>query len=470
MATPTESNSIYSEAIEMSSGPATPRSAMGSEAGMLHTTGASEPNAFSNVQQLPPVDGGRQAWTFCFASFILETLVWGFGFSYGIFQGYYTSHPPFNDKSQLAIAAIGPTTLAIQYGEGIILSFLYARYPELLNPMMWVGLALATLSLLVSSFVSSVELLILLQGVGLGIGSGMLYWPTMFLIPDWFVRRRGLAGGIIFAGSGIGGFVFPFIVNGLLEAVQFRWTLRIWAAIMAVFGGLAIFGIRRRIPVTKYRPGQPRPQFIPRNMQFLKSPIFWYFSLAYLFQAMSYFPVSLYIAVFTAMLSTPLSATIVLSLFNSSGVVGQILIGWLTDRMPYPRIMFVSALASSVAAFLLWGFADTLGRVYAFAVVFGCLSGGFSSVAFAVSTDSAGANPEQSSMAMSAFTVVKGFAAILGPVLSGILLEAGKSSTFGGSYGKFGFGAVEIFVGSCAAATSISSLAVAATRPRARVG
>lgn len=88
---------------------------------------------------------------------------------------------------------------------------------------------------------------------------------------------------------------------------------------------------------------------------------------------MSYFPVSLYIATFTATLSSPLSATIVLSLFNVSGVIGQILMGYLTDRMPYPRIMFVSTFASSIAAFLLWGFADTLGRVFAFAIVFGGL-------------------------------------------------------------------------------------------------
>ena len=88
---------------------------------------------------------------------------------------------------------------------------------------------------------------------------------------------------------------------------------------------------------------------------------------------MSYFPVSLYIAVFTATVSTPLSATIVLSVFNSAGVVGQVIIGWLSDRMPYPRIMVISTLASSLAAFLLWGYADSLGRIFAFAVIFGAL-------------------------------------------------------------------------------------------------
>ncbi len=33
--------------------------------------------------------------------------------------------------------------------------------------------------------------------------------PVIVLLSEWFVQRRGLAGGIIFAGSGIGGtFVF----------------------------------------------------------------------------------------------------------------------------------------------------------------------------------------------------------------------------------------------------------------------
>lgn len=33
----------------------------------------------------------------------------------------------------------------------------------------------------------------------------MLYMPVIVLLSEWFVRKRGLAAGIIFAGSGIGG-------------------------------------------------------------------------------------------------------------------------------------------------------------------------------------------------------------------------------------------------------------------------
>ncbi|CAL1714316.1 unnamed protein product [Somion occarium] len=401
-----------------------------------------------NVQSLPPIDRGRKAWTFCCCAFLLEAIVWGFGFSYGIFQDYYTSHPPFNKQSPIAIAAVGTTALAIQYGEGLFLSLFLQRYPDLLKTTMWFGLALSS-------------------GVGFGIGGGMLYMPVINLLSEWFIERRGLAGGIIFAGSGVGGFAFPLMVNALLGKVGFRWTLRIWAIGTAIIAGLALLGIHHRTPTPKFRRGERRPRFIPPQMQFLKQPVFWTFSTTNVLQALSYFPVSLYIAMFTTSISSPLSATIVLSLFNSSGVVGQILVGHLSDRFPYPWIMFASALGSAISAFLLWGFADSLARVFTFAIIFGGLSGGFSSVWPAAASDLAGRFPEQATITFTCFAFVKGIAAVIGPILSGVLLDAGKSSSFGGKYGKFGFGNVEIFVGSCAVATSIGSLFVAAAKNRA---
>ncbi|OBZ77439.1 putative transporter ESBP6 [Grifola frondosa] len=329
-------------------------------------------------------------------------------------MNYYTSHPPFNKSSGITIAAVGTVSLAIQYGE--------------------------------------VWQLILLQGIGVGVGGGLLYMPVIFLLPQWFSRRRGLAGGIIFAGTGVG------------ENVGLRWTLRVWAIGTSIVIGIALLGMRRRVPVPKYQPGMRRPRFIPPQMQFLKTPLFWSFSITTVLQGLSYFPVSLYIASFTKAISTSLSATVVLSLFNSSAVVGQIVMGHLSDRFPYPWIMVFSALGSGLAAFLLWGFSEAVGQIYAFVVIFGALSGGFSSMWPAAAADCAGSHPELVGVTFSCTALVKGISAVVGPILAGVLLEAGKSSSMGGVYGRLGYGAVEIFVGSTAIASAVGSTAVAITR------
>jgi len=65
------------------------------------------------------------------------------------------------------------------------------------------------------------------------------------------------------------------------------------------------------------------------------------------------------------------------------------------------------------------------------------------------------------------FSFIKGITAVMGPIMSGLLLQH-DDGALGGKLGKFGFGNVEIFVGSCAVATSIGSLVVAAIKNRTR--
>lgn len=116
--------------------------------------------------------------------------------------------------------------------------------------------------------------LLLLQGVGVGLGGGMLYNPVIRLLPEWFVTRRGLAGGIVYSGTGLGGFVFPFVLNTLLAKVGLAWTLRIWAIGTSFFAGIACFGMKSRFPVPKFSAGQRRPKIIPPQLSFLKNALF----------------------------------------------------------------------------------------------------------------------------------------------------------------------------------------------------
>ena len=93
-------------------------------------------------------------------------------------------------------------------------------------------------------------------------------------------------------------------------------------------------------------------------------------------------------------------------------------------------------------------------------------SGGFSSTWTNASYECSGSSPEYSGIVFYGLSLARSVSAIVGPIISGLLLEAGAGSSFGGRFGKFGYGAVEIFVGSCALATGVSSIAVAFARRR----
>ena len=45
-------------------------------------------------------------------------------------------------------------------------------------------------------------------------------------LTEWFVEKRGLANGVIFAGTALGGLILPFILDVLLEHYGIASTLR----------------------------------------------------------------------------------------------------------------------------------------------------------------------------------------------------------------------------------------------------
>ncbi|KAH9947010.1 hypothetical protein B0H21DRAFT_367675 [Amylocystis lapponica] len=121
------------------------------------------------VQELPPADRGRKAWMFCASAFLLDLMIFGYSTSYGIFQVYYTTHPPFENTPSVGIAATGTICIGLMYGEAILVSLAAGRYPDYVKPAMyrcWVG-------------------------------GGLLYWPIALYLPQWFVVRQGLASGLI---------------------------------------------------------------------------------------------------------------------------------------------------------------------------------------------------------------------------------------------------------------------------------
>lgn len=114
--------------------------------------------------------------------------------------------------------------------------FSLQRWPAQRKKASIFGLVLILISLLAASYATSVAQLILTQGVLYGIGGSLLYNPFLFYLDEWFIRRKGMAYGVFFSGTGLAGSFIPAILQWGLDNYGFQLTLQIWALVVVRFG------------------------------------------------------------------------------------------------------------------------------------------------------------------------------------------------------------------------------------------
>jgi MFS family permease len=184
--------------LQERAGPQHPREGyQGDPLASLESDGLPRPQVPQRQQQaLAPTDGGYQAWLLLAGCFVINVLVWGFAFSFGVLQEYYASHEPFSAEPN-GIAAIGTTATGLMYLLMPVYFSVLQRWPRMKRYSVWASLPLIAGSLIGASFAQSVEHLIACQGVLYALGGNMLFAPTVTYLDEWFVRRKGLAIGIM---------------------------------------------------------------------------------------------------------------------------------------------------------------------------------------------------------------------------------------------------------------------------------
>jgi MCP family monocarboxylic acid transporter-like MFS transporter 10 len=211
---------------------------------------------------------------------------------------------------------------------------LIARYPYIRRPLAWTGTVICWASLLGASYVHDVsrryfllvillltpvqvKALLVLQGICYGIGGSLLYAPCISLLNEWFVARRGLANGVLTAGTSIGGLVLPIVLPIPIERFGIAVTIRgLSVAILVVLGPIMPF-IRGRLPETRARTTASHAH--PRNRVWLKNPTFWILVAMNTMQSFAYYIPAMWL---------PSESTC--SMSSSS---------WLTDACPSVRCL-----------------------------------------------------------------------------------------------------------------------------------
>ncbi|EIW81214.1 MFS general substrate transporter [Coniophora puteana RWD-64-598 SS2] len=334
----------------------------------------------NNESSLAPVDGGFGAWSFLAGAFMVETIVWGFSIAYGSFLSEYLADTKYASQSWAAtgLPLVGPLSSGIMYCSGFFLYPTIARYPFARRPMMWAGTAIMFLSLFIASYTTKIVELIILQGCLYGIGGAIVYAPTISYLSEWFVTRRGMANGVIFAGTAAGGLLLPLIVPHLIASYGIQKALRILAIASTIALVPALPFIKGRLPESRVAGPRARSS----GYGWMRNETVWFVLAANTLQGFGYFVPTVWLPTFASDLGlSSANASLMLALLNGSSVVGRIGLGYLSDRTdPWILAMITLSLAS-VSSFVLWGvLSNSLAGLLAFGIAYGSIAGGWSSL------------------------------------------------------------------------------------------
>ena len=235
------------------------------------------------------------------------------------------------------------------------------------QPTMILGAAFLALGLISASFVQGVIWqLYLSQGVMVGFGVGLLTIPSMAILPQWFDKKRSLANGIGSAGSGVGGLVWSFATQAMIDGVGLGWSLRITGVVCGCVNVVAAILLRSRNEVV--RP--PQRGF---DTKLLRRYDVWLLLAWAATSMLGYITLLFSLSDFARSIGLHTDqAAAITALVNLGVAVGRPMIGVASDRYGRLETAGLVTFTCGLLCFVIWIPAKT----YAVTIVFAILSGG----------------------------------------------------------------------------------------------
>ncbi|KPM34294.1 hypothetical protein AK830_g12280 [Neonectria ditissima] len=315
---------------------------------------------------------------------ILQLPIWGFAMSYGVFQEYYSDNMTFTGDGNIT-GIIGTTANGVMY---LSMPFLFAlftrRWAHRRQIAALCGTVIACVSFFLSSYSTAVWHLVVTQGIASALGCALIYSPTTLSLGEWYTTsNRTVAYGIVLSCKNIVGTSCPFMLRALIDIYGFRTTLKVWTAIV---GGTSIFAIfmipthPSKVSIQKNTRGHKIP------WHFLRHQSIYFYSTAIIFQSSGYGIPQTYLSTYArdvALLSQT-SGTLMLALFNASGIIASSFFGWLSDNkritLSAQVVSTIPPVCCAVSTFLFWGLTSqgSIGLLIVFSMTFGFFSSGYS--------------------------------------------------------------------------------------------
>ncbi|XP_076627934.1 monocarboxylic acid transporter silnoon [Colletes latitarsis] len=167
-----------------------------------------------------PLDGGY-GWVIVFGAFFVQFWVAGLVKSYGVL--YVEVMETFKDATASVASWIPAILSCLCLALAPVTSMLCQKYS--CRTVVFIGGLFCALGLTISYFATSLIHLFFTFGVLTGIGGGLSTTPGIIIVSQYFDKHRALANGICVSGTAAGSFVFPLLIEVLVEKFGFHGTI-----------------------------------------------------------------------------------------------------------------------------------------------------------------------------------------------------------------------------------------------------
>ena len=271
--------------------------------------------------------------------------------------------------------------------------------------VMELGVALMGGGLLLAPLTTQPWHLYLTIGVMVGAGSVCLgYSGQSLFLPNWFIRRRGLAMGLAFAGVGIGSMTLLPWVQHMIEQTGWRTACTAMGIVVLVVLAPINLLLRKRPEDVGLQPdGDAAPSAANKPVSYvvdadwasidwtlsraLRTARFWWIAIGYFGGLYIWYAVQVHQTKFLLDIGfSPNVAVWALGGVSLLGIPGQIWLGHLSDRVGREWIWTASCLGFAIcfAALIALAHFPTLLLIYLMVLAQGALGYGLTSIMGAV--------------------------------------------------------------------------------------
>jgi MFS family permease len=351
-------------------------------------------------------------WVVVAAAFTLMFV--GFGAAYS-FAAFFTAFEAEFGASRGDIALVFSVAAFIWFLSGAPGGVLADRYG--VRRVALVGVACLALALWIASVADSLGVLYATYSIGLGLGVGLVYVPSIGAVQPWFVSNRAFASGLAVAGIGAGNFAGPLLAAWWIELFGWRGAYVALALFVLVLGGGAAALIKQK----KKYSSSDLLEGIPLSAALRTTP-FWLLFASLVLSCIGLFVPMVHLGPYAVDAGyTEAQGVALVSLIGLGSLLGRFAVGGPADRLG--RMPALAAMYAGLGAmFILWWVAAAYWVLALFAIVFGICYGAYVALLPTIVMDLYG--PRSVSGIIGCLYTGCGVGTLIGPWLAGVAFDS----------------------------------------------